>query len=116
MELVAALQLLGFTEYDARAYIALVGHSPVNGYELAKSSAIPRANIYAVLDRLTERRAVLRLEDENGTRYVSVPPADLMRRLRTEFVAIAEDASRSLEALSARVQAFMVDGASTCFR
>jgi predicted transcriptional regulator len=99
MEIVTALQLLGFAEYEARAYIALVKRNPVNGYELAKNSGIPRANIYAVIDRLTARRAVVRLDEPGGTRFAPVPPAELLRRLGGEFQQIANDASRSLEAL-----------------
>jgi hypothetical protein len=93
------LQLLGFAEYEARAYVSLVKRSPVNGYELAKNSGVPRANIYAVIDRLAARRAVVRLDEPEGTRFAPVPPAELMRRLGGEFQQLANDATRSLEAL-----------------
>lgn len=101
MEIVPALQQLGFAEYEARAYVALVKRSPLNGYELAKASGIPRANIYGVLERLGSRRAVVRLDEPGGTRYAPVPPAELMRRLGGEFQQVADDTSRSLEALNA---------------
>lgn len=63
------LQQLGFGDYEARAYVALLQRSPLNGYELAKSSGIPRANIYAVLQKLEERNAVVRLDTPTGSRY-----------------------------------------------
>jgi hypothetical protein len=51
----ALLLQLGFSEYEARAYLALVQRNPLNGYELAKVPGVPRANIYAVLQKLKER-------------------------------------------------------------
>lgn len=99
MEIVPALQRLGFAEYEARAYLALVKRSPLNGYELAKASGIPRANVYGVLERLGARRVVLRIDEPGGVRYAPVPPAELMQRLGSEFQEVAEQTSRELEAL-----------------
>lgn len=104
MEIISALQRLGFAEYEARAYLALVKRSPLNGYELAKASGIPRANVYGVLERLGARRAVLRVDEAGGTRYAPVPPAELMRRLEGEFQQIAEATSRELQALEAQTE------------
>ena len=42
-DVVELLQQLNFSEYEARAYIALLQHNPLNGYALAKESGIPRA-------------------------------------------------------------------------
>jgi predicted transcriptional regulator len=99
MEIVPALVQLGFAEYEARAYLALVQRSPLNGYELAKTSGIPRANIYAILDRLSARRAVVRLDEPGGTRYAPVPPGELLQRLGDEFRAVADETRQSLEQL-----------------
>ena len=46
------LQRLGFGDYEARAYTALLQRSPMTGYEIAKLSRIPRANVYDILPRL----------------------------------------------------------------
>src|SRR5262245_66664186 len=56
----ALLQELGFSEYEARAYVALLQRSPLNGYELAKASGLPRANGYSVLRTLEDRGAGVR--------------------------------------------------------
>ncbi len=61
-EATTLLQELGFGDYEARAYVALLQRSPINGYELAKASGVPRANIYAVLQKLAERGAVVRVD------------------------------------------------------
>jgi len=54
-DITALLQQLGFSEYEARAYLALLQRNPLNGYELAKVSGLPRANVYAVLQKLEDR-------------------------------------------------------------
>lgn len=74
-----ALQELGFTEYEARAYTTLIDAGELSGYELAKESGIPRANVYAVLDKLLQRGAAQRLQHTGGQRYSAIPPNQLLR-------------------------------------
>lgn len=90
------LQRLGFGEYEARAYVALIPRQPLNGYELAKASGVPRANIYAVLQKLEARDAVVRLETSSGARYAPVPPPELMQRLSARFEEALQATQRSL--------------------
>lgn len=104
MDPATALQRLGFSEYEARAYVALVKESPLNGYELAKASAIPRANIYAVLDKLTERRAVVRMESPQGVRYGPVPPDALIQRLGAEYQQSLDISNRTLQSIAVPVE------------
>ncbi|HEX7386684.1 MAG TPA: helix-turn-helix domain-containing protein [Castellaniella sp.] len=96
MDTVTALQQLGFSEYEARAYAALVGEGELNGYGLAKKTGIPRANIYAVAEKLLLRGALLRIEHEGGQRYVAVPPAQLLRKLESDHHQALEAAQRTL--------------------
>src|SRR5688500_5322676 len=91
------LHELGFGEYEARAYVALLQRSPLNGYELAKASGIPRASVYAVLDKLEERDAVVRLDTTSGTRYSPVPPSELAGRIGNRFTENLSTAQRMLE-------------------
>ncbi len=98
------LQQLGFGEYEAKAYATLLRRSPLNGYELAKHSGIPRANIYAVLAKLEERGAVLRVESPDVVRYAPVSPGEMVRRLGSRFQATLEVAERSLSAIASPVE------------
>lgn len=75
------LQELGFTEYEARAYQALLQHNPATGYELAKVSGIPRPNIYPVLQKLELRGAAVHIETDDTTRYLPVPPEEFLKRI-----------------------------------
>jgi DNA-binding MarR family transcriptional regulator len=97
---VELLQQLGFSEYEARAYAALLQRNPLNGYELAKSSGLPRANIYSVLQKLEERGAVARLHTPDGVRYSPVSPEDLTRRLGSRYQGTLDKAQRSLGAIA----------------
>jgi HTH-type transcriptional regulator, sugar sensing transcriptional regulator len=45
-ELVQRLQALGFSQYEARAYCALLQKSPANGHEVAKLAGIPTSKVY----------------------------------------------------------------------
>jgi HTH-type transcriptional regulator, sugar sensing transcriptional regulator len=98
------LQQLGFGEYEARAYIALLQHNPLNGYELAKASGIPRANIYGVLQRLEERQAVIRVEAEGSVRYLPVSPDQIIPQMGHHFQTILEDTQRALNELAVPVE------------
>jgi predicted transcriptional regulator len=90
------LQQLGFSQYEAQAYVALLQRSPLTGYELAKISGIPRPNIYSVLARLEERGAVVRLEDAEGTHYAPVAAEELVTRLQRQFHSSLEAVRCSL--------------------
>jgi DNA-binding MarR family transcriptional regulator len=94
------LQQLGFSEYEARAYLALLQRNPLNGYELAKLSGLPRANIYTVLQKLEERGAVVRLDLPSGTRYAPLAPTELTERLASRFQHTVNAAQQALTALA----------------
>jgi predicted transcriptional regulator len=97
---ITSLQQLGFSEYEARAYTVLLQRSPLNGYELAKLSGLPRANIYGVLQKLEERGAVIRLEIPGGVQYVPLPAEELIQRLRNHFQETLESAQQALNQIS----------------
>ena len=100
MDAISQLQQLGFSEYEARAYAMLLQRSPLNGYELAKFSGVPRANVYAILQKLEDRGAVVRLETGTGTRYAPAAPDELLRRLGDSFQQTLRHAGATLGELA----------------
>src|SRR5688500_2229881 len=96
----ALLRQLGFSEYEARAYLALLQRNPLNGYELAKLSGLPRANVYAVLQKLEERGAVVRLDMPSGARYAPVAPTELTQRIASRFEDVLSATQQALEQLA----------------
>jgi HTH-type transcriptional regulator, sugar sensing transcriptional regulator len=101
MDEIEQLQRLGFGQYEAKAYLALLRKNPLSGYELAKASGIPRPNIYAVLQKLEESGAVMRLAIPEGTRYAPVAADELLAKLKRQYHQSLEAASTSLQKIAA---------------
>lgn len=78
------LQQLGFTAYEAGAWLALAQSTTLTGYEVAKHSGIPRANVYPVLKRLVERGAARRIDTRDGIRYAATPTSQLLEDMQRE--------------------------------
>lgn len=100
MEVIEQLQQLGFSQYEAQAYIALLRENPLNGYELAKASGIPRPNIYTVLQRLEDSGAVMRLTTQEGNRYIPIPADELLAKLKRRYQKSLDAASTSLQQIA----------------
>lgn len=75
---------IGFSEYEAKAYVALLRKSPVTGYELSKLSGVPRSMIYEVVAKLTARGAAMTLRTGGATKYAPVPAAEFLDQLHRE--------------------------------
>lgn len=78
--LVRNLQSLGFSDYEAKAYISLLKVQPATAYEVSKEAGIPKANCYTVLEGLSKRDSVQPVS-ESPMRYVAVPPEILFDRI-----------------------------------
>ncbi len=74
------LMSLGFTEYEAKVYINLLGDHPSTGYQISKQAGIPRSMVYEALGRLSGRGAVLQAGEDRATHYRPLPPEILLER------------------------------------
>ncbi|MRX71824.1 TrmB family transcriptional regulator [Bacillus lacus] len=90
------LKNLGFTEYEAKAYLALLEESPLTGYAAAKKSGVPRSKIYEVLDQLTHRGDIL-VSPGNTPQYTPVPAKELIKNRRIQAEENFELAEKSLQ-------------------
>ncbi len=95
------LQALGFSEYEGRAYVALLQAGALTGYQLARASGIPRPNIYPVLDRLHERGAVVRVQVKGGVKYSALPSEEMLSRLSRNVQSHLEEARLALRQVTA---------------
>jgi Cd2+/Zn2+-exporting ATPase len=93
---VSELEALGFSEYEARAYVVLLRDGPQTGYELAKRSAIPRPNIYPVLARLVQRGAVNKIDSKGAARYSALSSARMIEGVEKTFSAQAARARQAM--------------------
>lgn len=81
------LQQLGLSGYEAKAYVALVvAGQPLNGYEVAKRSGVPRSTVYETLGKLVARGAAYEVRGQDDSlAYLSLPPQSLLDRMRRDF-------------------------------
>ncbi|MBF6570138.1 MAG: TrmB family transcriptional regulator [Candidatus Binataceae bacterium] len=93
--LATELQALGFSDYEARTYIALLQSSPATAYEISRAAGLPRANTYGALESCTNKGAVQPFS-QGPVRYIPVDPRVLLSR-------IADDTSVRCKQLAARL-------------
>ena len=67
------LQAVGFSDYEAKTYIALLLTPNATAYEVSKAAGIPKANCYTVLENLRKKGAVQAVT-ENPVKYVAMDP------------------------------------------
>ncbi|HEX2996830.1 MAG TPA: TrmB family transcriptional regulator [Anaerolineales bacterium] len=87
---------LGFTEYEAKAYLALLHQSPLTGYAIARASGVPRSKIYEVLGSLVERGDVLVSHGE-PVQYTPKQPTELIASRRRTVEQQFSAAEQGLE-------------------
>ncbi|GAA2574733.1 hypothetical protein GCM10010411_03400 [Actinomadura fulvescens] len=98
--------------YESKAYVALVAAGkPINGYEVAKRSGVPRSTVYETLGKLVARGAAYEVREEpDATGYLPLPPEALLDRLRREFDGSLDALKSALPAVAAEPEAHLIHG------
>lgn len=86
---------LGFSQYEAQAYVGLLGSEPMTGYALSNVTGIPQPKVYETLRRLAAKRVVAPMDGE-PTRFVAVPADQLLADLEGSFRTRLASAQREL--------------------
>ena len=86
---------LGFSQYEAQAYVGLLGREPLTGYALANVTGIPQPKVYETLHRLAAKGVVAAMEGEPA-RFVAVPADQLLAGLAESFQERLAGAQREL--------------------
>ncbi len=73
---------IGFSEYEARAYLGLLKQHPATAYQAAKQSRLPSSKIYEVLSRLIDKGVVLETAQGGKKRYIPSPPTEFIEGYR----------------------------------
>lgn len=95
LEIIKMLQDLNFTEYEAKAYLALLDKSPLSGYAISLNSGVPRSKIYEVLSGMVERGEVM-VSHEDPSLYTPLPPQELIRLKKSKIDSSFEAAETAL--------------------
>jgi sugar-specific transcriptional regulator TrmB len=102
MDLQKQLMQIGFTEYEAKVYLAMLSLYPATGYQLSKESGVPRSMVYESLKRLHAKGAALETMEGRATLYRPLSPEALLTKH-------AEDASRLIGGLRSELNALYED-------
>ena len=99
VNIIDRLREIGLTEYEARAYVALLHSNPVTAYEAAKNAGIPTSKIYQVMARLIEKGAAIEVRDQTRRKYVPMDPDELINQYRSTFESNLENLEQGLKSL-----------------
>lgn len=111
-DIVPALEALGFSLNESRAYAALLQESPATGYEVGVRAQIPRSAVYGVLRRLVKAGAARSIAG-SPERFAPAPAEELLVLLRKRFEASTEqleEAIRRIDVTPPTPDAFSVRG------
>jgi len=98
-DLIDKLRLLGFSEYESRAFIEIVKLGKASAPDLAKATKIPQAKIYGVLDDLYNKEFVGKDEDTKPSIYFANKPIERFREFTKQFSDASKSLSEAIERL-----------------
>lgn len=84
------LALLGFSEYETRAYIALVALQQSDAEAIAMTAQVPRTSMYKVLDGLV-RKGAATVTTGRPRQYAPEPPLVLKERMYSRLGETFDD-------------------------
>ena len=94
--IVESLKTLGLTKYEALVYVALLQAPGATATELHELSGVPRASVYPVLERLSQK-SLVSISQSTPKRFNPVKPDDAVNSL---LRLIESDATRARTELS----------------
>ena len=96
-DLIEKLKLFGFSEYESKAFLAIIKEKKASAPDLAKVSKIPPAKIYGVLDDLYIKGFVGKDEDSKPTIYFVDRPIKKFKDHIVQFTEASASISDSIE-------------------
>jgi sugar-specific transcriptional regulator TrmB len=79
-----ALEALGLTEYEAKAYVSLVEKGASNAGDLSEHTEIPHSKIYEVLMRL-EKKKLVEVQKSRPLFFKAIRPSIAIQDMETEL-------------------------------
>jgi len=102
-DVIEELKKLGFNEYQAKIYTALVGLGVATASEISQASGVPPNKVYSVIDTLKKRGLVLAQESDTSTnRYRPRSPDNVIRDMRADYETAFKKTEEKLFALYER--------------
>jgi sugar-specific transcriptional regulator TrmB len=105
----ASLRDLGLSEYEERAYRALLNTGPTTAKELSRASDVPMGRIYDVLNSIEQYNLVRSQTASRPKKYIAVEPDTALDRLledkKRELHEQAEQYEQIVDELGAELEA-----------
>ena len=89
---ISKLARIGFSNYEARAYTALLQDNPLTAYEIAKNSGIPTSKVYEVIKKLEDRNTIQSIHAKRSRLYIPVSPDEFLENYKLSI----EDSLKSI--------------------
>lgn len=102
MDELKLLHEFGFSQNEAKCYIALHKKSPMTGYQVAKAAKITRTMVYDILRRL-ERKGTVHVIEGNPKLYSAVSYKKLVSSMKREHAKKLEELEKNLERIGRSV-------------
>ncbi|MCP4726695.1 MAG: TrmB family transcriptional regulator [bacterium] len=96
--IVASLESLGLSNYEAKAYTGLLSENPVTGYKLSKVSGVPRSRIYETLEKLYSKGLVL-IQDSEPKNYTPIAVEEFFNKVKLDILTNMKTLRADLEEL-----------------
>ncbi len=96
-----ALKDIGFSEYEARAYVSALMLKSATAYEIAKDAGIPTSKVYETIERLREKKLLYEASPDGKKKYVPLSGDEFLARARSLSEKRFESLSRDLRELPA---------------
>ncbi len=95
VNIIDRLKETGLSDYESRAYTALLEEHPLTAYECAGQAGIPTSKIYGVIRKLEDKDLVLELNEKNKKRYIPQDPEEYISsyrfRMEKNLKALSEE-------------------------
>ena len=96
---VDALNNMGLTVYEAKAYLTLLQKHPSHGHEISRRSGVPGPKIYETLSRMVQKGLVAVLNTDPQM-YSPLPYQEFLTRKSNEFQVTEQLLAANLEKIS----------------
>ncbi len=93
------LKDLGFSEYEARAYISALKLQSATAYELAQDSGIPTSKIYETVGRLREKKLLFEVAEDKKKKFAPLSGEEFLDQTRRLSDQLLNDLTRDLKSL-----------------
>jgi HTH-type transcriptional regulator, sugar sensing transcriptional regulator len=104
VNVVSELLSLGFSEYEARSYLALLASGKaLSAYEIAKNAGLPTSKIYGVLAHLEERELVSIVDGQGKKKFAAMDPGEFFSQFRQDINDTIAKVSHGLKQIKGNV-------------